>query len=186
MTLEQQLEKLAQLGLTLNPGITIDDILYSFNREAFETKPFSHILFQLGIEVERAPWGRPFCSRVWNFDTECIYSTGSYVTIMKKLCEISGDPDYLKDLNDFVDLEKGEAWLSYTVHGRAQRWTVDVEDDWADMLTINYIMHDLERDGKRFYYIDNGQAMLLFFLDQKTAAALNELSDRKLQLVLAA
>ncbi|WP_279239794.1 hypothetical protein [Scytonema sp. UIC 10036] len=40
MTLEQQLEKLAELGLTLNEGVTIDDLLYSFDREDYEKNLF--------------------------------------------------------------------------------------------------------------------------------------------------
>lgn len=65
MTLEDQLAKLADLGLKLDDGVTIDDILHSFDRDDYEERPFDLILFILGIEVERAPWGRPVCSRVW-------------------------------------------------------------------------------------------------------------------------
>lgn len=36
MKLEQQLEKLAELGLPLNDGVTVDDLLYSFDREDYE------------------------------------------------------------------------------------------------------------------------------------------------------
>ena len=82
MKLETQLEQLGELGLILNPGITIEDILYSFARQAFEDKPFELLLFSFGIEVERASWGRRICNRVWNFDTECIVSTGDYVKIV--------------------------------------------------------------------------------------------------------
>jgi hypothetical protein len=79
MTLEKQLAELNRLGLNLADGVTIDDLLYSFGRQEYEKKPFDLILFVLGIEVERKPWGRPICSRVWNFDTECINGTGDYV-----------------------------------------------------------------------------------------------------------
>src|SRR5260221_14678970 len=101
MTLEQQLSKLADLGLKLDDGITVDDILYSFAREDFEQRPFDLILFVLGIEVERAPWGRSVCSRVWNFDAECIATTGDYVRIVKRLCQVAGQPDRLKEISDF-------------------------------------------------------------------------------------
>src|SRR5262245_56197794 len=117
MTLEQQLAKLAELGLKLDDGITVDDLLYSFGREDYEQRPFDLILFVLGIEVERAPWGRAVCSRVWNFDTECIVSTGDYVCIVKRLCQVAGQHDRLKELSDFVDIEAGNAWLKYKVNG---------------------------------------------------------------------
>jgi hypothetical protein len=43
---------------------------------------------------------------------------------------------------------------------------------------------DQERDGHRFYFQDNGQAMVLFYLDSKKAAELNGLSNNALQPVL--
>ena len=63
MKLEQQLADLARFGLTLEPGTTVDDLLYSFDRSQYEDKPFDLLLFMFGAEVERAPWGRPFCRR---------------------------------------------------------------------------------------------------------------------------
>ncbi|MBA3530967.1 MAG: hypothetical protein H0T73_03455 [Ardenticatenales bacterium] len=63
-------------------------------------------------------------------------------------------------------------------------WTVEVNDDWADMLTLSYVMADIERNGKRFYFKDNGQAMILFYLDTKTAVRLNALAGDALHPVL--
>jgi hypothetical protein len=184
MTIEHQLAKLADLGFKLDLGITVDDILYSFGRKDYEKRPFDLILFVLGIEVERAPWGRPVCSRVWNFDMECIGSTGDYVRIVKRLCQVAGQLNCLNDVSDFVDIEGGKAWLKYKVNGTERNWPVEVSDDWADALTINYVMDDIERDGRRFYFKDNGQAMVLFYLDFQTAADLNRLSNNALKPVL--
>jgi hypothetical protein len=183
MKLEKQLEKLAELGLPLNAGITVDDLIYSFDREAYEESPFDLVLFALGVEVERQPWGRSICSRVWNFDTECIVSSGDYVTIVERLCELSGEADYLTDVSDHVDLETGEARLKYKVNDTERNWKVQVNDDWADMMTMSDVMDDIERDGKRFYFKDNGQAMILFFLDSDTATELNRLSNGALKTV---
>jgi hypothetical protein len=64
MKLETQIAKLADLGLPLNPGITVDDFLISWSRQDYEKKPFDTILFTYGMEVEQKPWGRFFCDRV--------------------------------------------------------------------------------------------------------------------------
>jgi hypothetical protein len=184
MTLEQQLDTLAKLGLTLEPGVTIHDLLYSFGREDYEAQPFDLLLFMLGSEVEREPWGRAICSRVWNFDTECITGPGSYVKIIERLCRVAGAPDRLKEVRDQVDLDTGKAWLAYEVDGKKRNWNVDVRDDWADTMAIAYVIDDIERDGYRFYFKDNGQAMVLFYLDAATAERLNELSDGALQLMV--
>jgi len=127
--------------------------------------------------------GALFSPNVWNFDTECIVSTGDYVSIVKKLCELSGDANYLKDISDFIDIKIGEAWIEYTLGEKRQQWDIELNDDWVDMMTISYIIEDIERDGKSFYYKDNGQAMILFYLDSKSADKLNDLSDNALKLV---
>jgi hypothetical protein len=184
MTLEQQLATLESLGLSLNEGITIADVLYSFDRDDYEEAPFDLLLFILGAEVEREPWGRPFCSRVWNFDAECISGTGDYVGIVERLCQVANMPDLITNIEDFVDIKSGQGWLKYTVDGTQREWTVEVSDDWADTLTLSYVMNDIERDGSRFYAKDNGQAMILFYLDTESADELNRLSNNALTPVL--
>ena len=70
-----------------------------------------------------------------------------------------------------------------TVDGKTRNWTLDVQDDWADTLTLTYVMSDLERDGKRFYAKDNGQAMILYYLAEAHAAEINRLSNGALRAV---
>jgi hypothetical protein len=179
--LETQLAKLAELGIVLNPGIEIEDLLYSLERSELEAEPFQHLIFLLGIEVEREPWGRRICEQVWNFDTECISGTGNYVKIVQNLCRLTGEPDFLTDITDHIDLETGDCWLEYTIQDRRQHWTVDINYDWADMMTIAYVMHDLQKAGKQFYSIDNGQAMVLFYLDPETALKVGDLCQEDLE-----
>jgi hypothetical protein len=45
-------------------------------------------------------------------------------------------------------------------------------------------MADIEQDGRRFYFKDNGQAMILFYLDSDAAARLNALAGDALPSVL--
>ena len=51
MTLEDQLATLAGLGLTLNDGVTIDD-LTTRSAGGIRKRPFDLILFALGKQVE--------------------------------------------------------------------------------------------------------------------------------------
>ncbi|MEV4196024.1 hypothetical protein, partial [Streptomyces toxytricini] len=78
MELESQISRLAGLGLPLAAGRTVDDLLHSLPRDLFERRPYSLLLSVLGAEVEREPWGRPFCDRAWSFDTECVHGPGAY------------------------------------------------------------------------------------------------------------
>jgi hypothetical protein len=184
LKLEAQLAKLAELGLVLNPDITIDDLLESLDRSEYENEPFGSILYSFGMEVEREPGWRRVCDRVWNFDTECIVATGDYVNIVQNLCLLTGDPNYLTEIVDEIDLTEGKCWLEYNLREQRQHWAVEVNDDWADMMTITYVMEDLQRDGKQFYAKDNGQAMILFYLDRSTAEQLSDLCDEDLEPVI--
>jgi hypothetical protein len=181
MTLEQQLDALTELGLHLNDGVTLDDLLYSWKREDYEKDPFDLLLFMLGCEVEREPWGRYVCDKAWNFDTECIEDTGAYVIIVQNLCRIAGMPNLITHIQDFVDIENETAWLKYTLEGQERFYKVEVCSDWADPETVGAVMEDIERDGKRFYAKDNGQAAIWFYLDKSTADQLNVLTGNALQ-----
>jgi xanthosine utilization system XapX-like protein/plasmid maintenance system killer protein len=184
LELETQLAKLAELGLALNAGIEIEDLLYSLDRSKLEADPLMPLIGLLGVEVERAPWGRRICDRVWNFDTECINSTGDYVKIVQKLGLLTGTPDYLTEIVD--EVKEDAAWLEYTIEGRKQHWSIELNDDWADMIALSYVMEDLQRDGKQFYSIDNGQAMILFYFDPETATKLGDLCNEDLEPVIPA
>ncbi|MEV4331833.1 hypothetical protein AB0K02_15060 [Streptomyces sp. NPDC049597] len=175
MQLEAQISRLAELGLPLAADRTVDDLLYSLPRDLFERRPYELLLSIMGVEVEREPWGRWFCDRVWSFDTECVHGPGAYVRIARELCRIAGRPDAFTDLRDHVDLESGEAWIEYTIDGRRQRWTAEVHDDWADTLVVSYLMDDLQQDGGRFWTRGHGQCMNLYFLDEAAAHEINGL-----------
>lgn len=176
MTLEEQLAALEALGFKLNDGATVEDLLYSFDRSEYEKQPFDALLFILGSEIEREPWGRYFSSVAWNFDTECIVENGDYVRIVNRLAELAGRSEDLTDVADSVDLERGVATLEYTLEGKTRSLTPTVNDDWADADVVNVILSDLERDGRYFYGIDNGQSTILYFLDEATASELRALT----------
>ena len=61
MNLEQQLAEMAQVGLSLDAGVTIDDLLVSRDRGDYERIPFRHLLHALGSETEGASRGRTIC-----------------------------------------------------------------------------------------------------------------------------
>lgn len=180
VTLEDQLLVLAELGLPLSEGRTVAELLYSWPRAAYEREPLSLLLFVLGSEVEAEPWGRRFCDRAWNFDTECVAGSGAYVEIARQLCRVAGRPGALADLRDHVDLDRAEAWIEYTAGNRRRRWNIEVDDDWADLIVVSHLMAELEHGGRRFYARDNGQAMVLAFLDDAAAVRLNKIAGKGL------
>ena len=176
MRLETQIEKLAELGLSLNRGITVDDFLISFPREEYEEDPFEAILFTYGIEVEEQPWGRFFCDRVWNFDAECICDEGDYTKIVEEFHRISGKRKSLIDLSDQIDLEAGKATLQFTIDGNHREFKPRIDNDWVDPDVASAIMRDMRGEGFDFYGLDNGQSTVWFYMTSENAISLNLLA----------
>lgn len=179
VSLEQQVDTLAGFGLPLNDGATIDDLLVEAGREEYECSPYDLIFYVYGSEFEHRSRGwQPICERVWDFDLEYIDDDGSYVEIVNNYCRVAGMPDLVSDVRDSVDIENGVAWLAYTIDGEERRYDIRVDDDWADPATVDKILKDIERNGKRFYSIDNGQGAIWFYFDDQTAAAIKRLGGK--------
>ena len=182
MKLEDQIQKLAEVGVSLNEGVSIDDLLLSYSREEFESNPFDLILFVYGMEIEEEPWGRYFCDQAWNFDVEAIEDDGSYVEIVKNFHRLTGQARRLEDLNDRVNVEKGSAELHYVIEGLERHFKPVVDDDWADPDVIAKVMEDLREPGYDYYPIDNGQASIWFYLTEDQAVSLNQLANNVFKL----
>ena len=179
MLLEKQLAALEEFDFTLEPSVTIDDLLYSGERSDFESPPFDLIFFVLSGEIEREPWGRRFCRRIWNLDYECIEEDGDYVRIVEELSAVAGRPDALQEVSEHFDVDGGSGWLKYVVGGVERVWDVKVDGDWADPTLIANVMGDLESGRRRFFGLDNGQAMIVCYLDGEQADKLNRLSKNR-------
>lgn len=161
MKLEAQLAALDEIGLSLNVGLSIDDLLAMFDRTQYESPPdYLTLLFTFGAEIENAEGTETHCRNVWSFDTECIEDYGAYIEIAKHLCMLTGRADALQNIRDHVDIENEMAWLEYSVDGVRRHWNAVANDDWVDTQVVARIMADLERDGSRFYLIDSGQSAM--------------------------
>jgi hypothetical protein len=176
MKLETQIDKLSEIGLKLNEGIVIDDLLNSFSREEYESKPFNEILFVYGIEVESPPWGRFFCDRVWNFDYECIYDSGAYIEVVNHFHRLSRKQKKLEHLTDSIDFDSGVAELVYTLDGVRKSYSPKIDRDWVDSDIVSKIIDDFSTHTHSFYGIDNGQATVWCYLTKEQAHAINNIA----------
>jgi len=185
VSLAEQLIQLDAIGLRTNRGVTIDDFLNSFSEEAFQSRSYDLVLYMLGIQTEKAPLGRFISDVAWNFDLEAIYGDGSYIEIVEGFLRISGDRTRFKNISDAVSHETGRAKLSYQVPERGLiEYTPKVNADWADQGVVLQIARDIEKSyksEKRFFYKDNGQAIVLFFLTYDQRDRLTELGAEELQ-----
>ena len=181
---EKQLETLATIGVRLNPNVSLDDMLLSFPREDFERKPYDLVLFVLGSEIETEPWGRHISGGAWNFAFECIEQPGSYARILRNLTRLAKRPALITDIGDDITADMPAGVLSYTLNDEPRSLDIEVQDDWADGLSVAIIMGEIADaidDGRKFWGADNGQAVILFFLTDDQAARINRLRKNALK-----
>ncbi len=185
--LEKQILKLAEAGLRLNDGVSIQTLLTFFPRSEFEGRPYDLLLFVLGSDIEERPWGRYISDDAWNFDLECIDGAWSYQRIIDNLLRIAKRPGLITDVIDGIEAQAAAAGvLSYSIEGVARTLDVKVEHDWADAETVTRIMGDISDaigDGRRYWGADNGQASIVFFLSNSQAAQINRLARNRLALL---
>jgi hypothetical protein len=184
--LEDQLEDLAEAGIRMNDGRSVEDLLISFPRSEYESKPYELLLNVLGGEVEAEPWGRRFSDDVWLLDAECIEGDGTYVTVAERLADVAKGALPLNEIRDRVDHEAGEAWLEFTLDGEQHRWEAKVEDDWIDpniFLRFAKLLGQREPE-LRFMQLDSGdQSALIGAATPAQVELLHELTELPFELI---
>lgn len=158
---EQQLSTLASCGIKLAPDVAPEALLESFDREAFEAEPYRLLLVCMGGEAESesqaGETGYP-SDNIWHFDTECIEDHGDYAAIARRMKDLAQGELPLEDITDYVDIEAGEAHVTFRLAGQFYRWDAKVEDDWVDASILSRFSDLLSRVGRsrHFTYIDLG------------------------------
>jgi hypothetical protein len=163
VSLEQQVEILRECGFALKPDMAVSLFLNSFDREVYENDPYLPAFIIMGSEIEQESF-LPGSERIWAYDAECIEDHNAYVEIAISLCELANGRLPLENITDYVDVEKGEAWISFEMKGKKYKWTAEVNDDWLDE-TVLFRFADLFaslKTGRRFTYLhDGGQGGLI-------------------------
>lgn len=176
ISLEDQIQTLADCGIRANDGFGSEYFLSTFGRDAYEKDPFVALLCALGGESEHEPHA-PVSSNVWHLDTECIEDHGSYVRIAQRMATLAGDALPLKDITDYVDLEEGKATLSFVLAGQEVRWEPKVNDDWIDPEILTRFVSLLagQKTTRLFTYLDlKGQDCIIGFSTSEQFSALRK------------
>lgn len=157
ITIEEQLKTLSDCGIRLRPNITLEHLLASFDRESYEKEPYVLLLTSMGGELEIEPFEYA-SDAIWHFDTECIEDHGDYTKIAYRMRDLAGNALPLAEVEDYIDIEGSEAWLSFRLNAKDYKWIATVEDDWVDINILSQFAELLvERNiGKRFTYFDLG------------------------------
>ncbi|HMV09527.1 MAG TPA: hypothetical protein PK325_09835 [Cyclobacteriaceae bacterium] len=163
-TFEEQLETFKHLGFILNPGIDTADITrWAGGHKEFEDHPYQLMYQALGSINELEPW-ISLTNRCWDFDLEAIEDHGAYVYIMENISRITNGDLVFKDIQDYVDIEEGKAWVSFTCNGDNYKWDLRVDDDWTDgelFDKVQALAQKYKTNGKFTFFNTGGQDFVL-------------------------
>ncbi|KQY83307.1 hypothetical protein ASD24_13600 [Paenibacillus sp. Root52] len=180
ISLEDQIDKLSVLGISLNPAINISDLLEAHSRTEFEEDPFQLLLICLGGEIHKNEKWYEASEHVWYFDTECIEDQGDYVWIIEKLKKMTKVD--IRNVKDTIRPDVEEAMVSFEYNNQQIEWKLNFEDDWLD-LEIFHRFNQLtneERD-KRIAVMSLDQSCLIAYLTRAERKVLNKLLKYKFQ-----
>lgn len=183
VSFEEQMQVFANLGFDLNPGTKVSDVNRWGSKKEFEEPAFVTLYITLGQTVEREPW-TPLTNRVWDFDTEAIEDHGAYVEIVKNLERISRGELKFEKLKDYVDLEEGRAWVSFTLLGKNYEWDLKVDDDWADPALFTKIVEitkTLNTKGRYTYFDTGGQNAVIGYETPESREAIIKATGLKIE-----
>jgi hypothetical protein len=175
MTLEQKLEILASCGCRLAEPFTRDDLLKSWSRADYEKPGYDLTLVGLGMTEEQEPW-RNHCVNLWHLDTECIEDHGDYKKIAERMAEMAEGSLPVENVQDYVDVDNKEAWLSFSFRGKDIKIPCEVQDDWVDPTLFSRFVEVLAQSdsAKTYVYYDlGGQDCLIGCVTKEELKSLN-------------
>ncbi|HEY6186876.1 MAG TPA: WGR domain-containing protein, partial [Pyrinomonadaceae bacterium] len=154
---EEQLQNLSDCGISLKPGMSKELLFTEYEPEDYVNEPYLLLLTALGGETEEESYGF-LSSDIWHFDTECIEDHGDYARIALRMEELAGGDLPLEAVEDYVDVEEGRAWMSFSLDSQNYKWELKVEDDWVDTRVFGEFDALLRGRhlNKRFTYLNLG------------------------------
>jgi hypothetical protein len=157
LTLEQKLENLAQCGLKLAEPFTIEDILYSWEREELEKPGYEFLFGALAMCEEREPW-RQLCDSCFNFDSECIENEDDYTRILLQIAAMTKGDMILSAFSEQVPIGGGKAYLSFNCNDAPVALEFQQDNDWFNEHVFDQVLGLLKTTGSKrvFFTRDTG------------------------------
>lgn len=184
MPLDQQLQALAECGVTLSNEAKVEDLYMFHTQEEHEASPFKELIPTLGFEMERGSFA-PLCHRLWMCDYERVEDHGAYADVVARLHQMSEKSLPISKITDYVDIEEGKAWVEFDLAGSPIHWDAKVDNDWLDPYIVIKFDKLLKSNGAPFRIYSNhtdfGQCAFFACLTQSEFERFQKLATFKLR-----
>ncbi|WP_233566785.1 hypothetical protein [Cohnella endophytica] len=180
ISFEDQLKKLSELGFRINEGIEPELLLEEFSQVEYEEEPYQLLMISLGGEIFRDEQFIVVSNDIWHLDTECIEDHGDYKVIIERLMNMTGLD--IRNINDFVDIENEEAWVSFQYNEKQINWDLKIDNDWLDSDIFDKFNQLIRNDTNNKIVLSVlGQDCLIAYLTDDRIKEVNKLIKNKFE-----
>lgn len=117
-------------------------------------------------------------------DYERIEDHGDYIEIIQRLEIMTNSALGFENINDYVDIDEGKAWVHFEYKGNTIKWNAKVDNDWMDPYVIVKYDSLLRESGSniRIYsnHTDYGQVAFFAAFTKDEYTCFSKLSPIKL------
>ncbi len=175
------LADLDQVGISLRPGVTVEQLLADGGRMEIEKSGFELLLAMMGDEQfdpNTFAVLEALTDDVWHFDTEAIEDHGAYIRIVECCGRLAHGDLKFESVRDYVDIEQKTAWVEVSCNGRIERVDLKVDNDWVDANIFAKLQDWLEQSGSRRSFAAHGlgQDLLLICKQPDQITAINRVT----------
>lgn len=177
VSVDDQLERLACIGIQPKDKDFLEWIYNEWGKERLESDPYYLLLFSLGGEREVENIWKPLSEDVYSFDTECIEDDDAYKDVLERLVAITKGELCISNIRSTVNHEDRTATLSFVYNSVNYEWDLEYDDDWFDCAVLTKINKLLqgENSNKLFYGWGPDQCLIVLFTTQSVVDELNSL-----------
>ena len=137
-------------------------------------------MISLGGEIFRDEQFIVVSNDIWHLDTECIEDHGDYKVIIERLMNMTGLD--IRNINDFVDIENEEAWVSFQYNEKQINWDLKIDNDWLDSDIFDKFNQLIRNDtNKKIVLSVLGQDCLIAYLTDDRIKEVNKLIKNKFE-----
>lgn len=177
VSLDIQLERLANFGVKPKDNDFVEWICNEWEMDSLESDPYTLVLFSMGGEREVENVWEPLSEDVYSFDTECIEDEDSYKYVLEQLIAITKGELCISSIDSTVNHEDCTASLSF-IHNKVNyKWNLKYNDDWFDCAVITKINTLLKgiNSTKYFFVCVLDQSLIVLFTTKSIIEQLNRI-----------
>ncbi|MEJ8303977.1 hypothetical protein [Saccharibacillus sacchari] len=169
-TLEQQLDKLAALGIafhTPKPRM-LDRLTRYYDANFYEQDPYMRLLPELGTGLS---------ANIWRFDLECAEDADIYEQYIARMIGLSEGMIEISDLHGKFDPTESATRISFVYEEKRHEISAMNQGDWFDLFALGSVQNIVQGPDRRFVHHVQDQTVTVLFCNDDARQQLQELTN---------